>query len=186
VPEFERLKFEWDLEFIADAKWCSEFENTMAATCQDWEVRVATPSLANIIPEEKGLYMFVWRPELCLKRADETTKKSHFPTVFYVGKAGGPDNANTLRGRYRTEYANYIKGIDFAAATSERERKLGQYLRLSAMEYWFTIVDDPDVINRMETYLRKVFSPPLNIQPAKLFPRTSTKAWQQLGGDNVE
>src|SRR4051812_45984214 len=76
-----------------------------------WERLTANATAYHEIPDEPGLYMFVWAPPLWLRFSDpyrvcESATNSCFVTrhVVYIGVAGDPPSKGTLRGRYKNEY----------------------------------------------------------------------------------
>lgn len=131
-----------------------------------WEVRRATPSLANSIPAKCGLYMFVFRSHLKMSMADDG---HHQPTwVLYVGRAGHAESARTLRDRYKGEYAKYVGGdpelLWSDGLANNRGEALKRYLSIWPLEYWYLVVEDRAAIPHMEDRLIKLFAPPLNRQ----------------------
>ncbi|MGW2871315.1 GIY-YIG nuclease family protein [Kitasatospora xanthocidica] len=131
-----------------------------------WERLVATESIVNAIPDEPGLYMFVWRPSIALAMADRS--ESSFQQVLYIGHAGGAGElGNTLRNRYR-DYKKHLRGNPEDLWTREpptnRGDRLTHYLALHPLEYWFATVDDRSMIKNLESRLIHLYNPPINIQ----------------------
>jgi hypothetical protein len=134
------------------------------ATGSAWEIRRATPGLWQSIPAKCGLYMFVYRSHLKLELDD--SQKHQATWVLYVGRAGSPDSAGTLKDRYRSEYCKYIGGDPEQLWEIEpairRAANLKRYLSIWPTEYWFLVVNDRNVIAGLEDRLIKLFAPPLN------------------------
>jgi len=131
-----------------------------------WERLKATATIADAIPDEPGLYMFVWSPSIKLAMADRT--QGSFHQVLYIGHAGGAGQmGNTLRNRYR-DYKKHLLGNPENLWTREpptnRDDRLTHYLALRPLEYWFATVSDRAAIKNLEERLLHLYNPPINIQ----------------------
>lgn len=136
----------------------------LKSTGSAWEIRRATPGLWHSIPAKCGLYMFVYRSHLKLQLDDDGQHQATW--VLYVGRAGSPMSASTLKDRYRSEYCKYVGGDPEQLWGDEpaqgRAESLRRYLSLWPTEYWFLVVEDRDAIPDLENRLIKLFAPPLN------------------------
>jgi hypothetical protein len=89
---------------------CEQISAALQSVCSDWERRTATTTLWKQLPAAKGLYMFVWRPRLQLRFADDPGKAVSPPYILYIGQAGGnPASSNTIKSRYKGEYSKYVE-----------------------------------------------------------------------------
>jgi hypothetical protein len=130
----------------------------------DWERRRATPALGDQLPNTTGLYMFLFQSHMNFHVAE--LGKRRMASILYIGRAGGNISENTLRNRYRNEYANYI-GADPDILWQEnpargRQQLLKRYMAIWPLDYWFLCVSDRDKIESLEDRLIKLYSPPLN------------------------
>lgn len=136
----------------------------LRATGAAWEIKRATRSLWQTIPDKCGLYMFVYRSHLNLDLDSDQTHQGTW--ILYVGRAGSPDSERTLKDRYRSEYCKYVGGdpeqLWAAEPASGRVQTLRRYLSIWPTEYWFLVVDDRTKIPELEDRLIKLFAPPLN------------------------
>lgn len=131
-----------------------------------WEHALAVESLGDALPDEAGLYMFVWRPSISLAMADDT--RIGFHQVLYIGQAGGSgQRGNTLRNRYR-DYKKHLRGNPEHLWTEKppttRAGRLTHYLALRPLEFWFATVEDRAKIKNLEARLINLYNPPLNNQ----------------------
>ena len=94
----QRLQINIKVADLLDEAKCKLMEEDLGDYCdQDgWEVKVATPWLADQLPERCGLYMFVWRPPLVLSIA-EPKQNQRLLYVLYIGQAGFNGGRGTLR-----------------------------------------------------------------------------------------
>ena len=118
-----------------------------------------------MIPDEPGLYMFVWRPYF---RFDVAAGRNiDLEQVLYLGQAGaGKYKQATLRSRYKSGYSKYFPG-DPARLWEEHEviqrhGRLQRYLALRPLEFWFTVIQDRDQIALLEDRLLQLLNPPIN------------------------
>ncbi|RPK63409.1 hypothetical protein EES43_11590 [Streptomyces sp. ADI96-02] len=131
-----------------------------------WEKLTAVESIVDSIPDEPGLYMFVWRPTIKLSMADGS--EGGFHHVLYIGHAGGAGQlGNTLRNRFR-DYRKHLRGNPEDLWTREpptsRAGRLTYYLALHPLEFWFATVDDRSKIKNLEDRLIHLYNPPINTQ----------------------
>lgn len=131
-----------------------------------WEVVKATPTAWRMIPPSPGLYLFVWQPAFELHVATSPAGRKSFPWILYVGKAGDGTNQNTLKSRYKTEYASLV-GADPEALWSEgppttREERLKRFLSIVPLNFWYCAIEDGSAIQALERRFFALFCPPLN------------------------
>lgn len=174
-----RLTFTVPLDRLLDPTYCKVLTQDLSTlTAEGWEVRRATPLAWRMLPAQCGLYMFIWRPTFSVPLAAGGAME--FPWILYVGRAGGKNSYNTLRSRYRSEYANLVGGdperLWETSPANNRETLLGRYLTLRPLEYWFCVIDNLAQIDATELRLIKLFAPPLNstggprLRPSKAIP----------------
>ncbi|MFJ9915541.1 hypothetical protein [Actinacidiphila glaucinigra] len=131
-----------------------------------WDSVLATEDLHRSLPDEPGLYMFVWRPSIRLAMADQT--ESSFHQVLYIGQAGGSgQRGNTLKNRYK-DYRRHLRGNPEDLWTREpptsRAGRLTHYLSLRPLEFWYATVEDRSLIKNLEARLINLYNPPINNQ----------------------
>lgn len=166
------LQFEPCLELLMDNDYCQILSQSIFDTGASWERLRAVSSLATRIPDDPGVYMFVWSPEFTIRFA-APPEQAGFRWVLYVGRAGGLDGGTgTLRQRYANEYSKYVaqdpsRVWDSEAATTRTDR-LKRYLTLRPLEYWYLPLKDPQEIQYLERRLIRLFGPPLNHQGKRL------------------
>ncbi|MGV9303844.1 hypothetical protein ACWDLG_10775 [Nonomuraea sp. NPDC003727] len=152
-------------------------QDDLRVEASPWEVHVAVPSLTDILPEQPGLYMFVWRPSIRLAMAD--CSQASFHQVLYIGQAGGSgQGGNTIRNRFK-DYCKHLRGDPEVLWTQEppttRSARLTHYLALRPLEFWFATVEDRPKIKNLESRLINLYNPPLNSQNGpRLRARVST------------
>lgn len=150
-----------------DEAHCSAWGRQLTSLGTAWEVRKATPELWNQIPSSAGLYMFVWKIPVGFT-VDSLDKPHYFRHLLYCGQAGGGTSRNTLKQRYKAEYAHYLKGdpsaLFDADTPTDRKAWLGRWLLLQPLEYWWTEVEDKVHLSGMEKELIRILAPPLNTQ----------------------
>ena len=161
------IEFAPAVEKLVDADYCRRLCDFLHRDGKCWERRRAVDTLYRQLPHCRGLYMFVWRPEVRFEVASNGVERPFW--ILYVGKAGsGQANTDTLRDRYQTEYRKYVgrdASVLWAKTTPQcRAQRLERYLTLRPMEYWFLDLDDtdPSEITRLEKQLIKLLRPPLN------------------------
>jgi hypothetical protein len=74
-----RLSFEPALEKLLDNNHCQSISRLLRDG-GTWERLVATPQLSSELPEERGLYMFVWRPQIYFQFEDPKPEQP-----FWIG-----------------------------------------------------------------------------------------------------
>lgn len=171
------LRFEPPLIPLLDQAHCVAWEAELNKHATAWEVRKATSDLWQQIPAVPGLYMFVWRPPLHFTM--EGSQPHSFSWLIYCGLAGAKDSANTLKARYRGEYAKYLRGDPSAifakAPVAGRVGSLRRWLLLQPLEYWWAEVNDTDRLVELEKQIIRLLAPPLNTQHRKLRPKEGTR-----------
>lgn len=174
------LPVDWGVLRLLDERHCRGLQQDLAEWAAPWELRQATPDLHNSLPDEPGLYMFVWRPPFEFAVADQVMPGG-IHQIIYVGQAGGATSrsANTLRLRYR-DYLGFLNSepskMWAEPAGSGRKEVLSRYLTLRPLEYWFSIVKDRALITNLESRLIQLLNPPGNstggptLRPARPVP----------------
>ncbi|MET7299938.1 hypothetical protein [Embleya sp. NPDC005575] len=158
------LELQFGITPMMDVSGLQVLQDDLKRLASPWERLVATESIAIAIPDEPGVYMFVWRPAIKLAMADRT--EGSFHQVLYIGHAGGAGElGNTLRNRYRN-YKKHLRGNPEDLWTREpptnRDDRLTYYLALRPLEYWFATVDDRSMIRNLESRLIHLYNPPIN------------------------
>jgi hypothetical protein len=174
------LQFQPSIEHLMDSQFCKGLDKILHTQGVKWERRKAVATLGASLPDEKGLYMFVWKPDLVFRFA--AVPETEQPCwVLYVGKAGTEEGkSDTIKHRYLNEYCKYV-GTDASClwdshAPLDREQKLARYLTLRPLEYWFLSIADVRDILVLERKLIRLLRPPLNrqhgpkIRPGKTVP----------------
>lgn len=182
------LRVDWGLLRLLDERHCRNLELDLADQAGEWEINRATPELHQSLPDQPGLYMFVWRPVFQFRIAEQRRSGSLYQ-ILYIGQAGGAGNgsSNTLRGRYR-DYIGFLQSepAQMWAEPAGRTRKevLARYLTLRPLEYWWTIVKDREFIASLEDRLIKLLNPPGNINRGPVLrPGTPQPALRQRQGE---
>ncbi|WP_084533443.1 hypothetical protein [Nocardia fusca] len=161
------LPIEVGLLRMLDAASCTQLDDDLREFASPWEVYEATGNLASSLPDEPGLYMFVWRPQFAFAVDGRPSSHGSFPQLLYVGQAGASrtGDGNTIRRRYK-EYRRYLRASPEALWTDTepitREQKLSRYLPLRPMEFWCTTISDRTKIRGLEKRLIRLWNPPLN------------------------
>lgn len=146
-----------------DKDFCGAVSDDLAKCGAAWEKRLATPDLWKQLPDESGIYMFVFTSSLCLQTTSETYSPSW---VLYVGRAGSGSSRRTIRDRYKGEYSRYV-GKDpeilwTAGVPSSRDDRMSQYLTIYPLYYWYTTVAQRERIPHIEDRLIKLLAPMIN------------------------
>jgi hypothetical protein len=178
------LAFTPALERFLDASFLESIQEEFRANHFKWERRHATPSLASQLPRQRGIYMFVWAPDLSFE-FDTATNHHHIVWVLYIGKAGIEGGAcDTFQDRYRQAYQRYIGGDPAILWSKEnpeapREKRLERYLTLRPLQFWYLPISDVNYIPVLERRLLQLFRPPLNTQHSGLRARLGkpSPAW---------
>jgi hypothetical protein len=149
-----------------DCAYCEHISRSLLAKGK-WQVHEATKTLAEHLPDEPGLYLFVWR--FPFPMPTNTDKSMHMRSVLYVGQAGADNTTGTLRKRYRDEYASIV-GADPESLWTEdmanRSSRLTRILNLRHLEYWHIVNQSRDHLRSYESQLIRLFNPPGNTQSA--------------------
>jgi hypothetical protein len=151
---------------LLDKAGCETLRGDLQRHGLPWEVRMATQRTWEMIPDQPGLYMFVWRPWFRFDVAEEQ-RPIDLVQVLYVGQAGsGKYRQATLRSRYKTGYSKYFPS-DPARLWEEREvlrrnDRLERYLSLQPLEYWFTVIEAREQIGLLEDRLLQMLNPVIN------------------------
>ena len=169
------ISFEPSLERLMDSNECLILTDILHDAGLKWERKPATSTLWSMLPDERGLYMFVWCPVLvfhCANR-DDTSVTDYEPLrwVLYVGKAGIEDGqSDTLKQRYKNGYSKYV-GQDPSplwnkrpTENTRREELLARYLTVRPLELWYLVLENESDIRMLEKRLIKTLNPPLNKQ----------------------
>jgi len=155
------------IEQLIDSNYCRNLTLLLHVKDLEWERYLATPTLGDALPREKGIYMFVWRPDFSMKF--ENNIEERLTWILYVGKAGIEGGTNdTLKDRYKSEYSKYV-GKDAGCLwektdVSARRDRLKRYLTLRPLEYWCLPLENTGDILLYETKLLTLLRPPLNTQ----------------------
>lgn len=150
---------------LLDQAGCKLLRDDLAEHGHPWELLTPSKRSWELIPDQPGLYMFVWRPWFRFDVAAGRTIE--LEQILYLGQAGaGQHRQATLRSRYKSGYSKYFPG-DPARLWDDREiiqrhDKLERYLTLRPLEYWFTVIEDREEIAHLEDRLIQLLNPPIN------------------------
>jgi hypothetical protein len=159
------LPFALPIDKLMDDAHCRHIAEALKSLGGGWMSKKATKDLWRQLPEEPGLYMFVWTPclSMTLERAPDNPHR--FCWILYIGKTGDR-GAMTLRQRYRSGYAKYVERDPEALWDKQepkgRAARLARYLRIQPLEYWYIVINDRPKIDQLEKRLVALLSPPLN------------------------
>ncbi|TXJ76503.1 hypothetical protein E2C11_22430 [Streptomyces lavendulae] len=179
------LQVELGLLRMLDTESCKQLTQDLEEFASPWEIHRATEDLASVLPDEPGLYMFVWRPAFQFQVGSTPTHGS-FPQLLYIGQAGASntDYGNTIRQRYK-DYRRFLRGDPESLWTdnepTSRDQRLARYLTLQPMEFWCATMQERNRIEGLEKRLIRLHNPPLNDRGRpKLRGRLGTprSAWQ--------
>ena len=164
------LHFNPRLDLLMNSDYCNSLNNLIHRQGAIWERMLATPALGAMLPNEPGIYMFVWKPVLSL-RFIASPESEQFTWVLYIGKSGTEGSTTaTIRQRYLGEYNKYVGKnavcLWDVADPQNREEKLSRFLTLRPLEFWYLTMNNASEILRLETKLIRVLRPPLNKQHA--------------------
>src|SRR4051812_45987875 len=102
------LYFAPSVDLLMDVEHCFTIDRMVHDSGERWERLKAVPTLSSQIPDESGIYMFVWTPNIALRFAAPPKVERLF-WILYVGKAGGTEvQEGTIRSRYQSEYRKYV------------------------------------------------------------------------------
>lgn len=143
------ISLQLPIDPLIDSDHCQAISEHLENHGSPWEYKLATKDLADQIPDEPGLYMFVWNPALRLVCDDDA--RVFFRYVLYIGQAGAEAaSKNTLRSRYQTEYANYLdkdpRLLWEQGIARKRHERLLKYLAVSPLEYWWSLIEDKEYL----------------------------------------
>lgn len=172
------LDLELPLSYQLDQEYCSALSSELPGT---WEARRATKGLWRTLPEECGIYMFVFQIPFQLTAEGGKINPSY---VLYIGRAGDANSRRTFRDRYKGEYDKYIEGDPAALwenkPINSRSEKLKKYLTIYPLEYWFYRIEDRSKISSIESKLIRFLNPPLNtVGRAKLKKVSESPAFKE-------
>ena len=146
---------------LIDEDFCTQVSAAMTIGSNKWQKYRANPEVGSMLPDRHGVYMFCWEPPLTFQTE---TELSRFDWCLYVGKAEN----TTIRGRFETEYKNYVMGDpQLLWETKEnmtRKERLSKYLCLQPLSIWCLAVDNISLIPDFEDKLLEFLNPPLNKQ----------------------
>ena len=179
------LQVQVGLTRMLDIDGCRQLDADLQEFAGAWEIHTATDDLAPALPDEAGLYMFVWRPAFQF-RTSGIPGFGSFPKMLYIGQAGASrdDQGNTIRQRYK-DYRRFLRGDPESLWTADeptnRSQRLSLYLTLQPLEFWCATVKERSRIELLEKSLIRLFNPPVNDRGRpKLRARFGTPrdAWQ--------
>lgn len=149
------------IQSLIDSDYCLQASNEIHDTFRRWEKFKVNPDVALILPDRNGVYMFCWEPPLYF-HFEEVCKS--FDWCLYVGKAEN----TTIRGRFESEYRNYVSGdpkqLFKKMENPDRKERLAKYFCLQPLSIWCLPVDDKQLIPDLEDKLIDLLNPPLNKQ----------------------
>jgi hypothetical protein len=159
------LNFTLAIDRLMDDDHCRNVSVMLETLGGGWMTKNATRGLWQHLPAKPGLYMFVWAPRLHLPMERTPGEAEQLKWVLYVGKTGDKGKM-TLRDRYRGEYSKYV-GCDpeelwVDGEPEGRAARLGRYLRIHPLEYWYMTIEDRAKIGQLERRLIALLGPPLN------------------------
>jgi hypothetical protein len=157
-----KIGFYPPVRYLHDLDFCSILSSDLAKNCSNWESRLATATLWEQLPDEQGLYMFVWKPQNVQLKTERNDLA--FPWCLYVGKTEA-----TLRTRYKNEYSKYLENPDPSqfwdiSDSTSRAMRLKRLFALDKLEFWYCTANDVRLIANLEERLIKAFNPPGNIK----------------------
>ncbi|MEV4786607.1 hypothetical protein AB0K53_14345 [Streptomyces tuirus] len=160
---------------MLDAEAHKVLEDDLQSMAKPWEVFDARDNIGDQIPDDPGLYMFVWRPgpRHRVTTPGGTFEEGTFPYILYIGQAGGTqrngsnDSSNTLRKRFK-DYKRHLNGDAENLWTRQEPRRragrLSHFLPLGPLEFWCSSMEDRARISGLEKRLIRLYNPPLNDQ----------------------
>jgi hypothetical protein len=154
---------------LMDSNNLERFNGILCSSGYKWERKVAVNSIGDSIPDERGIYMFVWCPILKFQFCDPSdhVKQLYFP--IYIGKAGTENGTkDTLKHRFLREYKNYVGNDPINLLSSEhqndRKERLEKFLSVRPLEYWYLVIPNLNDISYLESKLIRLLYPPINRQ----------------------
>jgi len=173
------------INHFSDTGRCEDLQRMFAATLSEWEVAKADATLSSgtTLPNEPGIYMFVWRPAFYFPQSNGS--REHFPVVLYIGKTGDRDSEGTIRSRFASEYAPILRNADthndedVHEGQMTRTDKLKIGLSLQPLEFWFSVVKNSKNVGKLEDQILRMIRPPLNTVLPRIEPLTPRSIWQK-------
>lgn len=174
------LRMDVPIDRLLDASYLHNLDGDLKRLApHGFERLIATPRCGPSIPDEPGVYLFVWSPQLTLQGA-HPSDSIDVRFVLYVGKAGGTGSKATLRSRYHGEYRRYVGGspenLWVKNLDEGREDRMKRWLSLTPLEYWYAVVEEEDEISSLEARLISLLGPPLNTVKGPRLRRGATKS----------
>jgi hypothetical protein len=162
------LHVDWALSRLLDRRSCGVLAQDLREMASPWEVFNATANLGDMLPDDPGLYMFVWRPPFEFQ-VDSDSRPGSITQVLYVGQAGASSQngaGNSLRARFK-DYVKHLEaspeGVWQGDFAMRRASVLSRCLTLRPLEYWCAVVSDRTKIALLEDRLIKLLNPPANL-----------------------
>jgi len=177
--ETQPMHFLPSVSRLIDVQHCQTISKWLRDLGVKWERAQATATLGDSLPDERGLYMFVWCPKLTLEF--EGPPHKYQPTwVLYVGKAGIEGGTHdTIKHRYVSEYSKHVgsnpNGLWDASDGDDRQARLNRYLSVRPLEHWHLVLSTVKDIDHLERTLIKIFNPPVNRQHGAKLRATVTE-----------
>ena len=164
---------------LIDGSHCQAISKVLHDIGAKWERALATPTLGESLPNERGIYMFVWCPKLVLE-FDGPPHRFQPTWVLYVGKAGIEGGTHdTIRQRYVSEYAQYVGGdpgcLWDVPTADDRHARLSRYLSVRPLEHWSLPLKNVKEITNIERNLIRILNPPVNRQHGAKLRATITE-----------
>ncbi|QYJ77921.1 hypothetical protein [Shewanella acanthi] len=164
TSESNPLELSYPMEFLQDKIFCSALIEDLEAFSDGWErIQNLSSNSSALIPDRKGVYMFVWRPSIEFKLHNESY---NFRFVVYVGAASKGESS--ILSRFNSDYKSLINKKPSVHWTEnnphDRESRLRKVLNLWDLEYWYATMDNAssEQILDIEKRLINVFNPPGN------------------------
>jgi hypothetical protein len=177
------VPFNPSVRLLQDQNFRTALDQDLASSASNWEVRKATARLARQLPDQPGLYMFVWNPSSPTFIQD-SNRTFCFSWILYIGKTGSDGSRNTIRSRYQQEYASYMdadpNNFWDEKLPLDRKSRLKTLLSLSPLEYWYSTIENTAEINRLEERLIQIFRPPGNVVGRNILrPKPAQQAFRR-------
>lgn len=168
---------------LLDVAHCEQVSQALDSYLMKWERARATRELWEALPNEPGLYMFVWAPEISFSLADSKTPFK-IQYVIYIGQAGWSSD-NTIKLRYKGEYSKYLDEYPESLWESwpketKRKERFKRFFQLRPLQFWYaTCRSRSTELGSLERKLIRLLSPPVNVhyKRHKLKPKKKIKAF---------
>lgn len=158
------LELYFPMEFLQDEDFCEALRDDLKYCGDGWErVSNVSSSSSSLIPDCKGVYMFVWSPDTAIEINDEPIR---FRYVVYVGSAS--NGSSSILKRFNSDYKSIINSEPAVHWTenmpSNRASRLKKALNLGRLEYWYVTMEGAtsEQILDIEKRLINLFNPPGN------------------------